>query len=539
MSTTSVIAKKKYNLAQKCSHRHITCNDFVNAFKNNMNDPELTQDLFDKYLQFIINDSNSYNSCINTYNNPNANIIINFVENASCIFILNTKFFAHMYQYMSDAKIILIMKYQLVRDPTYMNKLMNFERINYNFTNGLIGAVIVNSVHKKNSTKFVLANISIIQFLSLINKFIININLTNETLIAEHLLNNIEILKTNYLNECIKMIQELNYNSSIIFALYKIVYDKLEKDIILKTFNKAITNFDKNLIMLILETYKDIHIDNSLINILLSNITNASFHTKIAKVADIIDVFILYGLKITKELVIKLLEKKCLINNIEKYNIEINNDILLICSKYSYFPYKFNCKPSLEVLLNECKKSDNLEQIKVLKEYGGVYTTDCLIEACKHLRNGKVIKYLVNECNVKSNNECIKVFQETYKIEALDYIITGYTKSLDTKTENKNSNVELDINSTLIIDPVNITIDMEIDYILKKKIKNLFNYNKKTIKYLTIYELILKYLIDKKLVIGNYFILNNELAIIFKLETCSIFHIDQIKNMITYFITIE
>ncbi len=46
----------------------------------------------------------------------------------------------------------------------------------------------------------------------------------------------------------------------------------------------------------------------------------------------------------------------------------------------------------------------------------------------------------------------------------------------------------------------------------------------------------LKYLITKKLVIGNYFIINDELASILKLESCFILHIDQVKNIITYFI---
>ncbi len=48
----------------------------------------------------------------------------------------------------------------------------------------------------------------------------------------------------------------------------------------------------------------------------------------------------------------------------------------------------------------------------------------------------------------------------------------------------------------------------------------------------------LKYLINKKLIIGNYFIINDELSAILKLETSSLLHIDQIKNIITYFIDV-
>ncbi len=70
----------------------------------------------------------------------------------------------------------------------------------------------------------------------------------------------------------------------------------------------------------------------------------------------------------------------------------------------------------------------------------------------------------------------------------------------------------------------------------KNKIKKFFNYNKKSITYLEVYEIMLKYLIEKKLIIGNYFVLNAELAGILKLENCNILHIDQLKNITTYLI---
>ena len=53
---------------------------------------------------------------------------------------------------------------------------------------------------------------------------------------------------------------------------------------------------------------------------------------------------------------------------IEKYNIPIDEDILYVCSNFSYYPYKFNIKPPISVLIKECSKQDNLETIKKLKE---------------------------------------------------------------------------------------------------------------------------------------------------------------------------
>jgi hypothetical protein len=77
------------------------------------------------------------------------------------------------------------------------------------------------------------------------------------------------------------------------------------------------------------------------------------------------------------------------------------------------------------------------------------------------------------------------------------------------------------------------------EYILKNKIKKLFEYKKKNILYTDLVELMLKYLIANKLIIGNYFVINNELSILLKLNQCTIINIDQIDNILSYFIDEE
>ena len=72
------------------------------------------------------------------------------------------------------------------------------------------------------------------------------------------------------------------------------------------------------------------------------------------KVAEIIDMLCEYNLVIDKNIVLKLLNHGCYINNIEKYDIEIDQEILKKCSDMSYYPYKFNITPDLEILLQEC-----------------------------------------------------------------------------------------------------------------------------------------------------------------------------------------
>ena len=269
------------------------------------------------------------------------------------------------------------------------------------------------------------------------------------------------------------------------------------------------------------------------------------------------DIFIDNGLKITKEIVFKLLESGCYINNIEKY-ITIDNDILQKCAEVSYYPYNFNIAPSIEILKKECSKHDNIATIKKLKELGGIYTIDCLIEAVKHKKNGKVLKYLINECGVEPNDQCVTYFQEAYGIESLDLIIKNYKKILNETNNNtdvinnkineinnnvmnkiynyRSNNIELNKDALMNIEPMNIDIDMHKEYNFRSKIKNLLNYKKKVIKYIDLYELFLRYLIDNKLVISTYFIINKELSSLLKLNYCTIISVDQIHNMLTYFI---
>lgn len=542
MSNNSGVALKNnpVDLIGKCNGRHVNCNAFVDRYNNPKTSGELTQELFIKYLTYL-NTNGSYNSCINSYNNGSYQKIINFISENCLKFLIEPKLVGHIMTAMSDTQLLAVLKFQVSKDSSYIDKIIGVEIPNNGYggynNNTFISTIVTNYNSKKDSSKFVFNLIPVKQFLSILNKFKSNISTTNEELFSYYIKNNCKIMDNA---TCLSLINNLPYRSSIISELFKIISNNT-MDIKIKTeiLNKAIDNIDKNLIMTILETCKDITPTVEMVDSLTRRVypnSSAMGASNSKIIADIIDIFVIYGMKITREIVIKLLNKTCYINNIEKYGIKIDEEILQICSNYSYYPYKFDIKPPKSVLIKECSKNNNLETLKKLKESGGVFTTDCLIEACKNRNNGKCIKYLVNDCEVKSNDECIKVFQETYHIEALDFIIKGYnTEKINQKTI---KNFELDQNSTLVVEPREVKIENEIDYKLKNKIKKFFDYKKKTIKYLEVYELMLKYLINKKLIIGNYFIINDELSAILKLETSSILHIDQIKNIITYFIDV-
>ena len=82
----------------------------------------------------------------------------------------------------------------------------------------------------------------------------------------------------------------------------------------------------------------------------------------------------------------------------------------------------------------------------------------------------------------------------------------------------------------------NFQLILQLQLYIQNKIKKFFNYTKKTITITELNELMFKYLINKKLIIGNYFLINNELCNLTKINQCTIVNIDQLENMLSYFI---
>lgn len=546
-NSTDNYGKSKWltELKPRCDGRHGQCSALASYFLNSKvsKDDELTQDLFDKYLQHISSNLSSYNICTSNYNTSFATIL-SFISSTSEKLVYETKYFNAIVNNMNDEMMLKLIKDQIKLDPNYVNKLSNENMHNngYGGNSSIIGCVFQNANNRPKTTKFILDNMNADDFIKIIYKLKNNINSYNETFIGEFIKNNAEYFSKQVV-KCKELINNLPYRPAIIKELFKIISNSTDIQVKNEMINKAISNLDKTLIITIFDSCKNKEIipDEKMIDALLNKayVNNRGSNGINNTISEIIDIFIMYGLPVNKNLIIKLLNKTCSINKIEKYGIPIDEDILFVCANHSYYPYKFNIKPPISVLIKECSKSDNLETIKKLKEYGGEYNVQCLIEACKNSRNGKVIKYLINDCGVKPNDLCVTTFQDTYKIEALEFIIKGYDPNKNKEIKKTNLPIDLDTNSTVIIQPREIEYDVNdksLDFKLKVKIKKFFDYKKKTIKYIEIYELLLKYLINNKLVIGNYFVLNNSLAGILKLEPCTIMHIDQIHNILTYFI---
>lgn len=520
-----------YNL-KNCDGRHLICIEQTIFLSKNLNNSEIfTKETFNKYLDTITYPY-SYNSCISNYSNKNNDLILKFIELVSkTIEILPIKLL-YISTLLSDYILEIIIKNQLILDKTYIKKLLHNQTVknNYGLTVNIISNCIVN---KKNITlKSIISQLDIIDFIEVIN-IKENFSIEAEKIISEYIIINKEkFTDPKFLNN---IISSITSKSKIIKELYSIISDKIDKVSKKNILDKCVSSLDKQLILTILEG-NDVIPDNITCTNMLKNVYfRNSGATNSKLIAEIIDIFIIYQFKITTDIIIELLKHGCYINSIEKYVIPIDNLILEECSELSYYPYDFNCIPSLKIMLKECQKYTNLEKIKMFKEKGGILNTDCLEKACEIKKNGKVLKYLINDCGIKPTYECLQKFQDTYGIEALDIIMINYTNE---KSEIKkiNNNIILDNESTMTIVKKDIEINHKTEYLLKNKIKKLFKYNKKNILYQNLVELMLKYIINNKLIIGNYFIINKELSLLLKINQCTIINIDQLDNILSYFI---
>jgi len=557
-SNNTNIYKLRMVLKHYCDGRHTQCTEYLTKYINNIDSNELDQEFVTKYITHITRNTHYANCLHPTYNSKNEELK-KFLVKLSERFAINTTQLSLIANNLNDDYIVKIVENQYKKCSDYINALIisNDGVHTNNFITNLTSSYPI----KYKLIKYIFENVNIDMFITLLTKLRLNsINTQIEKIISDYIKDNINKICKNK-NLLSKIIKTLSNKIFILKNVYNTIKNTNNDDLVNEIFNNCISNNDKEFIILILEG-SSITLDISTITILLSKIYNKTGCSPCAdKIAETIDILIDNGLKVTKEIIFKLLESGCYINNIEKYDIAIDNDILQKCAEVSYYPYKFKIAPNIEILKRECSKHDNITTIKKLKELGGIYTIDCLIEAVKLKKNGKVIKYLINECGVEPNDECVTHFQESYGIEALDLIIKNYKKiiinnksdeinktdemnntneiniNLMNKISNyKTNNIELNKDALMNIEPMNIVIDMYKEYNFRSKIKNLLNYKKKSIKYIDLYELFLKYLIDNKLVISTYFIINKELSLLLKLNYCTIISVDQIHNMLTYFI---
>jgi hypothetical protein len=241
-----------------------------------------------------------------------------------------------------------------------------------------------------------------------------------------------------------------------------------------------------------------------------------------------INIFIkLNNIEIDKELLKYLIYKKIKV----EHNIPIDEELLLCCSINHFIPYKIDCIPTDEIVSEVCKYND-MNNVKKIIEAGGKLEHKHLLYACNLYENGNIIKYLID--HTKPDMQILDRLLERYNAKI-------YLNVINTEFYKKDEKI-VEFNEELLfkIEKNENDIDNNKKYLIKSKIRNLLNI-KKTKKY-NINELLvlfINYLENNRLIIQNYFILNEELSEIIKTDVNRVLNVSEIKNFVSYFIKLD
>ena len=173
-------------LKGKCTGTHIQCVNIAKRFNTNIEDPELSQEAFVAYLQYI--SVGNYNSCTSTYN-KDYNSIISFILTASAKFIFPTQYFNLLIQPMTDVHFLKLLENQVMFNPNYIKLMSEQDNIvgNYGSNYNLICSILNSSGTKAQSIKYIFSKIDPNTFISLITKIKSSINSNNEHYIGDYI----------------------------------------------------------------------------------------------------------------------------------------------------------------------------------------------------------------------------------------------------------------------------------------------------------------------------------------------------------------
>lgn len=522
-----------------CDSSHKHCQEIVQIA--NKSTTQISKEYFNDFLTLV--GSSRYSSCISQHSNLKHNDIKKFIISNSVKLKINNDGWSVLLTYMCDDEIYQLILNQQALEPNIIYQLIDMDVVQINSFGGkanFLNTLIANIKGIKSFT-YLLMSMSLSKFSKYLDKMPKNFSSSIDNIIIGFIEKNKDNFSGSNTQVGVKIINTFINKPNIIKIIYPLISKLINPEQKRVIFDKTISTLDKSLLLHMLEN-KDFVPDISTITKLVakSYARPAGSYNSIL-IADIVDILCEYGLKIDKQIVLKLLSHGCYVNNFEKHGMVVDNEILAKCADLSYYPYKFDIIPNSDILKKECSKQENFNTIKKLKEFGGTYTSECLEIACGLTKNGRVIKYLINECGVKISDKCLENFQLAYRIDALDAIMKKYkiqnpVKKSDT---DKQKNIEINEKSTMIVSPRNIKIDLKddtIEYKLKNKIRKFFECKKKTIKYTELHEMVLRYLVTNKLVIGKYFVINIELSDLLKISHCVIMDTNQIQNILTYFI---
>lgn len=504
---------------ESCSKKHKNCAKMLELFENR--EIQENEENINNYIKMVLGISYTHN-CIKTSENKKK--IIDFIMRVSEREKIDEEYIGSLLLLLEEPQAI-----KLYNNQREMNKEMNiFNLVDYHTKSYIIMTL---QYHKRGLMKEIFDGLNKKEFMTMMNDEIIynNMmgNIENQKLVASGLK---KILKDATEQEIKEVINKFKFSTIILSEIIKLSEKVKDQKLIIEIYNSALKNGDDVLLLKLIVEY-DIKVKESDIDIIINSMKNYE-HVRYKKCIDII---IEYGIEITKEIIIKLLNIKYMIKKIAKYNIEIDEDIVIKMCEINYYPYEFKIKPTEKILNIECSKKDNFEKIKEMKERGGKYNKNHLLIACSHPKNGKVIKFLIKECKLKPDREIITKFEDTYGIDGLRCLIDNYDNDTNKNIEIEEEPIELNTDVLIDIEPNKMIFEENKNYEIKVSIKKFFNLKKKEYSLGDIHKIFLDYLIQNNLVISKYFVINRELENLIKIQFSRIIHIDNISNIITHF----
>jgi hypothetical protein len=531
-------------LNKRCSYNCKCKQTFAVMYKDNF---YITDYFYDITLKHI---SNLYNS----YTNNNRNIvhnIFNYYKNIS--FRKNDLHF--LLKLNDDEKISQILMSQiqinninLMTGKTATNECACCKTIEF------INKLFENYYHKSLNLFFRFNN----DFLLLINFLNANIYSTFDSYFALQILNKNDnaLLKFQNDEKYIQIIKNIMMHTKITDDVFEKIIDGISNQTMLESITEiTFTRFNKNLFIKLLTKIQS---KNMNFEKLFNNNKLSEF-----QVNEYIEIMCVLQFKITKMCVINLINKEIKINKFETHNIAVDDEIILECCNNNFYPYPISHDnpPKETILITECsrglqetrrsvyiasKEKEIIDRLTDYKHKGSIFTSKCLERACSCNNNSFVINFLIEKCGLIANKTCVENYGCISGKTSLNLIMNSYCKNYPKELNTVNENVELNENELLKI-PHKIIIDKNKNYQIKKKIFNFMKEmdikyfesiekQKYVINYNKIYEYLLKYLIKNKLVIGNYFVINEILEKYTNIQKSTIFHIDQLDNLISHIV---
>lgn len=148
---------------------------------------------------------------------------------------------------------------------------------------------------------------------------------------------------------------------------------------------------------------------------------------KAKEIAEIIDMLIVYGYKVTYNDVYDALCVGCYINNVSNLGIKFEDEFIEQCTYLNYYPYQeLGLEPTQKCLYIECSRPNNVNNINKLIAKGLKPDIECIKHACNNRGNIKNLTLLIEGHNIAPNIDCIKEIAKYICNPTLSYLLEHY-----------------------------------------------------------------------------------------------------------------